>query len=80
MALITFHSERSDKSSLVMYKGSEFEFSGTPVYIPKMSWPNAKQGDVKEIPAMNLVPLTDKDGEERTAKNGSVLLQFGGVK
>ena len=79
MAIIIYHSERGEKSILVMYKENAFQF-GTPVYIPRSAWSNGKQGDTMEIPAMELVPLVGENGEERTAKDGSVLLQFGGVK
>lgn len=80
MAQITYHSERGEKSALVMYKENPFQFGGQPVYIPRSAWNGAKQGDTMDVPAMHLVPMTDEEGNARTSKDGAVLMQFGGTK
>ena len=81
MAQITYHSERGEKSALVMYKETAFQFAGVPVYIPRSSWSNAKAGDIQEIPAMTLVDIVDTDtGEVRVTKTGEPLKMFAGVK
>ena len=75
MATAKFHSLRGEKSALIMVKVNQFVFGGSPVYIPKEALPaKIKEGETFEIPdGFTLVPMVGEDGEERTAKDGSVL-------
>jgi len=81
MAQLTFHSLRGEKSALCMVKRSEYEFGGTPVYVPRAPWgDNPQEGDSVDIPDnFHLVDMVDVDtGEVRTTKDGAKLkvLQF----
>ena len=82
MAKLTFHSLRGEKSALCMIKQSEYEFGGTPVYVPRAPWGESpKKGDSVEIPDnFRLIDMVDvSTGEVRTTESGEPLkvLSFG---
>lgn len=79
MAHAKFHSNRGEKSALILVKANAFVFGSTPVYIPRKAVPaGINEGDSFEIPdGFKLAPMVDSDtGEVRTAKNGEELKQL----
>jgi hypothetical protein len=75
MALATYHSDRGEKSALIMLKANKFQFSPTPVYIPRKAVEGLELGAEFNIPdGYKVVDIIDSEtGEIRTAKNGSPL-------
>ena len=74
MAIATFHSERGEKSALILVKANAFVFSATPVYIPRAAVEGMKKGDIIEIPdGYSLVDMLDEDGNARTTESGEHL-------
>jgi hypothetical protein len=75
MALATYHSDRGEKSALIMLKANKFQFGSTPVYIPRVAVEGLKPGEEFEIPdGYRIVDLLDVEtGEVRTTKTGESL-------
>lgn len=82
-----FHSLRGEKSALILIKANAFQFSSTPVYVPRQAVADAvgvktpddiEDGASFSIPdGYTLVPIVDGEtGETRTAQDGSPLLQL----
>lgn len=82
-----FHSLRGEKSALILIKASAFQFSSTPVYVPRQAVADAvgvktpediEEGSTFPIPdGYTLVDIVDGDtGEVRTASDGSPLKQL----
>lgn len=82
-----FQSIRGEGSALCLVRANEFEFTGTPVYLPRqavLKACNLSETDVVvgekyshefELPdGGTFVPFNDRDGNQRTASNGSGLL------
>lgn len=69
-ASATFHSNRGDKSALILVKRSKYEFSATPVYVPRASVEGKKEGDVftitEEFELVDIVSLNEETGEMET--------------
>lgn len=79
MAKATFHSNRGEKSSLILVKPNAFVFSAEPAYVPREAIPaGVKEGDTFEIPdGFKLVDIVDHEtGEVRTTKDGMPLKQL----
>ena len=71
MALATFHSNRGEKSALILVKANAFVFSATPVYVPRTALAeDIKEGDTFTIPdGYTLVNMIDVEtGDPRTTK------------
>ena len=82
MPKLVFHSLRGEKSALCMVKRSEYEFGGSPVYVPRAPWgENPQKGDSVDIPDnFRLVDMVNPEtGEVRTTESGEPLkvLSFG---
>ena len=79
MAIATFHSNRGEKSALILVRPNKFVFSAVPVYVPRAAMPvDIKQGDEIEIPdGYKLVDIIDVEtGEVRTTQDGTPLKQL----
>ena len=72
MAIATYHSNRGEKSALIMVKANKFEFSSKPAYISRKGVEGLKLGDEFEIPdEYRFVDIIDiETGEVRTTKEG----------
>ena len=76
----------SKKSALCLIRVSDFQFSGTPAYLPASAVASAldvsldelEKGMKFEIPAgFYFEPMTDEDGNERKTKDGlNTLMQL----
>jgi hypothetical protein len=75
MAIAKLHSLRGEKSALIMLKPNKFQFSPTPVYIPRAAVEGLKEGDEFNIPdGYKVVDIVDSEtGEVRTTKTGEAL-------
>jgi pyruvate kinase len=79
MAIATFHSNRGEKSALILVKANAFVFSATPVYVPRTALAeDIKKGDTFTLPdGYTLVDIVDiETGEVRTTKTGVALKQL----
>jgi hypothetical protein len=78
MAHATFHSNRGEKSALILVKANAFVFAPSPCYVPRAAVAGMKEGDTFEIPdGYKLVDIVDSaTGAIRTAKDGSHLKQL----
>lgn len=74
----TYHSDRGDKSALLMVQTSEFSYEKSPVYIPRTAVVGKEPGDEIEVPDnLDIVPFMDYEtGEPRTTKTGETLMVF----
>jgi hypothetical protein len=72
MAIAKFHSLRGEKSALIMIRANKFQFSATPVYIPREAVTGLEPGQELEIPdGYRVVDFLDiETGEVRTTKDG----------
>ena len=72
MAIATFHSNRGEKSALILVKANAFVYQATPVYVPRTALPaDIKEGDtIDNLPdGYTLVDMIDVEtGEARTTK------------
>jgi len=76
MAIAKFHSNRGEKSALILVKANQFTFGTDPVYIPREALPEGiAEGEEFEIPnGYKLVDFPDfKTGEPRTTEDGQHL-------
>lgn len=74
MALAKFHSNRGEKSALILVKANQFVFNWSPVYVPRAAVEGMTEGQEFQIPdGFRLVPITDEDGVIRTTKTGEQL-------
>lgn len=77
MAKAVFHSNRGEKSALILLKANEFVFSSTPVYVPRTAVAGLSEGDIIDIPdGYKLADIIGEDGEIRTTKDGVPLKQL----
>lgn len=78
MAKAKFHSNRGEKSALILVRENAFVFSATPVYVPRASVEGMVEGQEFDIPdGFRCVDIIDVEtGEVRTAKDGSPLKQL----
>ncbi len=79
MATAIFHSNRGDKSALILVKNHALELTATPCYVSRQGIPSGvEEGDSFDIPdGFSLIPMLGEDNETpRTTKNGEVLLQL----
>lgn len=88
MAKATFHSLRGEKSVLIGIKPNEFQIGNTFAYVSRagvlkaigktqeeaesLTWEDQIVFDIPD--GYTLVPITDENGDEKTAKDGSTLL------
>jgi hypothetical protein len=72
MALATYHSDRGEKSALIMVKANKFEFSPRPAYVSRKGVEGLEVGDSFQIPdGYKFVDIVDSEtGEIRTTKDG----------
>ncbi len=71
----SYHSNRGEKSALLLIDLDPFTFGLTPVYVPRTAVANHEVGDEFEMPDhYGLTPLTGEDGEPRTTKTGETLM------
>lgn len=75
-----FHSNRGEKSALILVKASAFVFSSTPVYVPRTACvlkdgtPMPEGHEFQLEAGYIIVDMIDTEtGEVRTAKDGSPL-------
>ena len=75
MATAIFHSNRGDKSALILVKANAFVFQATPVYVPRTAIPaGTEEGGTIDVPdGYTLVGMLDEDGTPRTTEDGKVL-------
>ena len=75
MAKAKFHSNRGEKSALILVKENAFVFSATPVYVPRSAVEGLKEGEEFDLPdGYKIVDMVDTEtGEIRTASDGSPL-------
>jgi len=75
MATAIFHSNRGDKSALILVKANAFVFQATPVYVPRTAIPaGTEEGASIDVPdGYTLVDMLDEDGTPRTTEDGKVL-------
>ena len=75
MSQATYHSDRGEKSALLLIKANKFEFGFKPAYVPRDAVSEHEVGDTFSIPGgYKLVPFVDGEtGEVRTTKNGEPL-------
>jgi|AntRauTorckE6833_2_1112554.scaffolds.fasta_scaffold31873_2 hypothetical protein len=75
MAIAKFHSNRGEKSALILVRPNEFVFSAEPVYVPRTALrDDIKEGDDIDIPdGFKLVTMVGEDGENLTTKDGAEL-------
>ena len=74
MALATFHSNRGEKSSLILIKANALVFNATPVYVPRAATEGLKEGESFEIPdGFRIVDMVDENGESRKTESGEPL-------
>jgi len=75
MATAIFHSNRGDKSALILVKANAFVFQATPVYVPRTAIPPARnKGGTIEVPdGYTLVDMLNEDGTPRTTEDGITL-------
>ena len=87
MAKAKFHSLRGEKSALILVKKSDFQFSASPVYVPRAAVISAcnveTEDDLEKDMTFNipdsyrLEDIVDSEsGEIRTATDGSHLKQL----
>lgn len=70
-----YHSDRGEKSALLLVKANKFEFSAKPAYVPRTAVQGHEIGDEIQIPdGYEFKELIDvKTGEVLTTKNGEPL-------
>ena len=75
MAAAIFHSNRGEKSALILVKANAFVFQATPVYVPRTAIPaGTEEGGTIEVPdGYTLVDMLDEDGTPRTTEDGITL-------
>lgn len=74
MAFAKYHSDRGEKSALLLVKANKFVFAATPVYVPREAVAGLKVGDSLEIPdGFKLIDMVDQDGVVRTTEDGQPL-------
>tara|TARA_R110000822_G_scaffold1079_2_gene4918 strand:- start:422 stop:664 length:243 start_codon:yes stop_codon:yes gene_type:complete len=77
MATATFHSNKGEKSALILVKKNPFVFETTPVYVPRQACADYNEGDTFEIPdGYTLVDMVGEDGVAYTTKDGSAILKM----
>ena len=75
MAQVTFHSNRGEKSALVLLKPNAFQFASVPVYLARKPFEGATAGQVFDIPeGYRIIDLVDiETGEARKTETGENL-------
>lgn len=74
MALAKYHSERGEKSALLLVKANKFQFVPSCAYVPREAVADHEVGDEFYIPdGYSLAPMVGEDGEVRTTKDGEPL-------
>lgn len=75
MATAIFHSNRGEKSALILVKANAFVFQATPCYVPREAIPaGTVEGASISIPdGYSFVDMLDEDGTPRTTNEGVAL-------
>ena len=76
MAIAKFHSNRGEKSALILVRANKFTFGTAPVYIPRAALPEGiAEGEEFDIPdGYELVDFPDfETGEPRKTEDGQNL-------
>lgn len=75
MATAIFHSNRGEKSALILVKANAFVFQATPCYVPREAIPaGTEEGASISIPdGYSFVDMLDEDGTVRTTNDGVAL-------
>ena len=77
MAIARFHSDRGEKSSLILVKANQFVFGWNCAYVPRAAVAGMEQGQEFHIPdGYKLVPILSEDGTPRVTKDGEPLHQL----
>ena len=73
--LATYHSDRGDKSALLLVQSNKFSYEKTPVYVPRTAVEGLEYGEQVEIPDnCQIVEWVDfETGEVRTTEDGQSL-------
>ena len=75
MALAKFHSNRGEKSALILVRANKFSFESKPAYVPRAAVEGMVEGEEFEIPGgFQLVEWVDYEtGEVRKTESGEPL-------
>ena len=77
MAIAKYHSDRGEKSALILVKANQFVFGWSPVYVPRAAVQGMSEGQEFFIPdGYKLVPILGEDGTPRVTKDGELLHQL----
>lgn len=73
----TYHSDRGEKSALLLVDLDPFTFGRTPVYVPREAVSGHEFGEEIDLPDnYDITEMRGEDGEVRTTKEGEPLKQL----
>ena len=73
----TYHSNRGEKSALLLIDIDPFTYGRTPVYVPRTAVEQYEIGEEIELPDhYKIRDMTDENGEVRTTQTGEPLKQL----